>query len=171
MEKKILIFILLLISNGIVNAVEYPFVPSHNEHFVVDDYESEMVGSAQHPVPVDPKYDPQTDGLKYFLWLVLTNEGPTWYNSEGGQDYLRMNGDDLSWVTDVDPEYWDEFKDKYPQYWDKVENYFEQNPDTPNNPFRVSLLDDTVGILILLLGGIAYLIYKFKFKKNEDFKN
>jgi hypothetical protein len=150
MEKKILIFILLLIGNGIANAVEYPFVPSYNEHFTVEDYGSELVGSAERPYSGN--------------WL------------EDLEDYIRMHGGiftkpDPNWPSYVDLEYWEEFLGTYPEYQDEVKDYFEQHPNAPNNPFRVSLLDDTVGILILLLRGIAYLIYKFKFKKNEDFKN
>lgn len=144
MKKKILIFILLLIGNGIVNAVEYSFAPSGNEHFVVDNYGSELVGSAERP----------------FSGNLL----------EDLEDYIRIHGGiftkpDPNWPSYVDPEYWEEFLNEYPEYRDEVKEYFEQNPEVPNNPFRLSLLDDMGGILILLLGGIAYLIYKFKLKE------
>lgn len=136
------------------NAVELPdysFAPSYNENFVVEDYGSEMVGSAEHPVPVDP---PTTNFLSSRYW--------SWYNSEGGQDWVRIHGSpwgiiappDENWPSYVDPEYWEEFLSEYPEYKDDVEEYFEQNPEAPNNPFRLSLLDDTAGILILLLGGV-----------------
>jgi len=161
MEKKILIFILLLIGNGIVNAVEYPFVPSYNEHFTVEDYGSELVGSAERPIPNEP-------GL---FEKIFHSFGGEWW-SEGSEDWDRMLHDP-NWPSYVDPEYWKYFLEHYPAYKDEVKDYFDdpEHSDYPNNPFRVSILDDTVGILILLLGGIAYLIYKFKFKKNEDFKN
>lgn len=154
MEKKILIFILLLIGNGIVKAVEYPFVPSYNEHFIVEDYGNEVVGSAERP----------------FSGKLL----------EDWEDYVRMNPTilwyenyDSDWPSYVDADYWKEFLDKYPKYYNEVKEYFDDpnHSNYPNNPFRVSLLDDAAGILVLLIGGIAYLIYKFKFKKNETFKN
>ena len=90
--------------------------------------------------------------------------------------------DDPDWPSHVDPSYWEEFLNNYHEYYDYVYNYFEGKIPYPPKPEpedhiiipedpAMPLLDDTVGILILLLGGIAYLIYKFKFKKNEDFKN
>lgn len=189
MEKKILIFILLLIGNGIVNAVEYPFVPSGNEHFVVEDYESEIVGSPEQPVPVDPPEKPnevnKPNGFLYILALLgnqdainvinayqeyLTELGiynddySEWSNSESGEDWNRMQNDP-NWPSYVDPEYWEEFLNNYPEYYDEVYEYYQNNPTVDNNPFRLSLLDDTAGILILLIGGIAYLIYKFKLKE------
>lgn len=157
MEKKILVFILLLIGNGIVNAVEYSFAPSYNEHFVVEDYGSEIVGSAERP---------------FSNWREVL------------EDAARMNpvivfGQNINhrydpnWPSYVDPDYWEEFLNNYPEYQDEVEEYFEQNPTAPNNPFIPIIPIDSNGggMLILLIGGIAYLIYKFKFKKNEDFKN
>ena len=158
MEKKILIFILLLISNGIVNAVEYPFVPSYNEHFIVEDYGSELVGSPQRPFSGNWLDDLEDAARMNPVIVFGHNINP---------DY------DSDWISYVDIDYWEYFLEHYPAYKDEVKDYFDdpEHSDYPNNPFRVSLLDDTVGILILLLGGIAYLIYKFKFKKNEDFKN
>lgn len=158
MKKRILIMLLWGFPFCFCGGVEFP-------EFTMEDYGSALVGSPEQPVPVDPKYYPNTDGLSYALWLIFTNEGHNWYNSEGGQDYLRMNGDDLSWVEDVDPEYWDEFKENYPQYWDDVEEYFEQNPDAPNNPFRLSLIDDIGAIMGMILMGIAYGVFAYRVRR------
>lgn len=144
---------------------EYSFAPSGNECFIVEDYGSEIVGSAERPEPVEPIYNPKTNGLGYFFWIVFTDDGYAWYNSEGGQDYLRMNGDDLSWVEDVDPDYWEEFKEKYPQYWNDVEGYFEQNPGAPNNPFRLSLADDIGAVMAMILMGIAYGVFVYRVRR------
>lgn len=147
MRKTLLAIGLSLICN--INAVELPeysFAPSYNEHFVVEDYESEIVGSAERPFSGN--------------WL------------EDLEDYIRMHGGifsrpDPNWPSYVDPEYWEEFLNEYPEYQDDVEEYFDnpEHSDYPNNPFRLSLLDDTVGILILLIGGIAYFIYKARLKQ------
>ena len=172
MKKKMLIMILWGFPLCFCGGAEFP-------EFTVDDYGSVLVGSPERPVPVDPKYNPKTNGIIYFFWL-FTDDGYSWYNSEGGQDYLRMDGDDLSWVEDVDPYYWEEFKEKYPQYWDEVENYFEQNPTAPNNPFykpepedpivipedpSMPLSDDIGAIMGMILMGIAYGVFAYRMRR------
>lgn len=165
MKKRILIMLLWGFPLCFCGGVEFPehsFAPSGNEHFDVEGYGSELVGSAEHPVPVDP---PTTNPATLRFWQ--------WYTSEGGQDWVRIHGSpwgiianpDENWPSYVDPCYWEEFFEHYPDYQDEVENYFDKHPDAPNNPFRLSLTDDIGAIMGMILMGIAYGIFAYRVRR------
>lgn len=165
MKKKMLIMILWgfpLCFCGGTEFPEYSFAPSGNERFVVEGYGSELVGSAEHPVPIDP---PTTNFLSTRYWQ--------WYNSEGGQDWVRIHGSpwgiiappDENWPSYVDEDYWEEFLSEYPEYKDDVKNYFDNHPYAPNNPFRLSLIDDIGAIMGMILMGIAYGVFAYRMRR------
>ncbi len=113
--------------------------------------------SAEQPVPTDP---PTNNPLNPRFWI--------WYTSEGGQDWVRINGSpwgiiadpDDNWPSYVDPDYWEDFFENYPDYKDDVEEWFNNHPDAPNNPFVP--VGDTPWMIMALLAllYIAYTAYK-----------
>ncbi len=145
---------------------EYPFAPSYNEHSTVEGYgselvESELVGSAERPIPDEP-------GLFEKMFHGITG---SWW-SEGSEDWDRMLHDP-EWPSYVDPEYWEEFLSEYPEYYDEVYEYYQNNPTADNNPFydpepedpiEMPLTDDIGAIIGMILMGIAYgiLVYRVR---------
>lgn len=156
MKKRILIMLLWGFPFCFCGGAEFPehsFAPSGNEHFAVDDYGSEIVGSAERPIPNEPGF-----------WEKLFHGATGWWVNEGSEDWDRMLHDP-EWPSYVDPEYWDYFLEHYPDYEDDVKDYFDKNPDTPNNPFRLSLIDDIGAIIGMILMGIAYGIFAYRMRK------
>lgn len=155
MRRKILMLMLWgfpLCFCGGTEFPDYSFAPSGNERFVVEGYGSELVGSAERPVPNEPGF-----------WEKLFHGVTGWW-SEGSEDWDRMLHDP-EWPSYVDPEYWDYFLERYPAYKDEVEDYFEHNPTAPNNPFRLSLIDDIGAIMGMILMGIAYGVFAYRVRR------
>lgn len=156
MRRKILILMLWgfpLCFCGGAEFPEYSFAPSGNERFVVEGYGSELVGSAERPIPNEP-------GLFEKIFHSL---GGTWW-SEGSEDWDRMLHDS-EWPSYVDPKYWDYFLEHYPAYKDDVKEYFDKHPDASNNPFRLSLIDDIGAIMGMILMGIAYGVFAYRVRR------
>lgn len=72
---------------------------------------------------------------------------------------------DDNWLSYVDSEYWEYFLEHYPAYKDEVKEYFEQHPDAPNNPFKLSLIDDIGAIIGMILMGIAYGVFAYRVRR------
>ena len=46
-----------------------------------------------------------------------------------------------------------------------IEEYYKKNPDAPNNPFRLSLIDDIGAIMGMILMGVAYGIFAYRVRR------
>ena len=153
MKKRILIMLLWGFPLCFCGGVEFPehsFAPSGNEHFIVDDYGSEIVGSAERPFSGNWKEDLE-DAARMNPVIVFGH---------------NINNDyDSDWVSYVDIEYWEYFLEHYPAYKDDVKDYFDKHPDTPNNPFRLSLIDDIGAIIGMILVGIAYGVFAYRVRR------
>lgn len=166
MRKKMLIMILWGFPLCFCGGAEFP-------EFTVEDYGSALVGSAECPRPVEP---PTTNFLSSRYWQ--------WYNSEGGQDWVRIHGSpwgiiappDENWPSYVDPSYWGEFLSEYQEYYNYVYNYFDGNipysPEPePEDPIVVPedpampLSDDIGAIIGMILMGIAYGILAYRVRR------
>ena len=131
---------------------EYSFAPSGNEHFVVEGYESELVGSPQRPFSGNWLEDLEDAARMNPVMVFGRNVNPN-YDSE--------------WVSYVDQDYWDYFLEHYPDYKDEVKNYFDnpEHSNYPNNPFRLSLIDDIGAIMGMILMGIAYGVFAYTVRR------
>lgn len=159
MKKRILIMLLWGFPLCFCVGAEFPnysFAPSYGEHFVVEGYGSEIVGSAQRPVPDEPG----------FWEKMFHGSGITGWWSEGSEDWDRMLHDP-EWPSYVDPEYWDYFLEHYPDYEDEVKEYFDnpEHSNYPNNPFRLSLIDDIGAIIGMILMGIVYGVFAYRVRR------
>ena len=167
MRKRMLIMILWgfpLCFCGGAEFPEYSFAPSGNERFAVECYGSELVGSAQRPIPDEP-------GLLEKMFHSVTG----WWVNESSEDWDRMLHDP-EWPSYVDPEYWNYFLGHYPDYYDEVYNYFDGNipyppepePEdpiiTPEDP-SMPLSDDIGAIMGMILMGIAYGVFAYRMRR------
>lgn len=150
MRRNILILILLIFPLCFCGGVEFPehsFDSSKNECFVVEYYRSPMLRSPARPFSGNWREDLEDAARMNPVIVFGHNINP---------DY------DSDWVSYVDIDYWDYFLERYPSYKDDVEDYFEQHPDVPNNPFRLSLIEDAVAITGIVLVVIAYWIFAYR---------
>ena len=135
---------------------EHSFDSSNSWCFVVEDYGSVMLRSPARPIPKEP-------GL---FEKIFHGFGGDWW-SEGSEDWDRILRDP-EWPSYVDLDYWDEFFSEYPEYYDDVKHYFDKHPNAPNNPFRLSLIEDIGAITGIILVVIAYWIFAYRVRRKSQ---
>lgn len=90
-------------------------------------------------------------------------------------DWWHMNMPDIlggnsDWPSYVEPEYWEWFLENYEDdYGNYVREYFARYPDTPNNPFKTSVGDPSLFVILgLLFLWIVFDILKHVTKKDDQ---